>query len=238
MTLPGRAEAQALGRPLLQKALDQQGVSVTVIRVGGATLLVALFVPVSPDGRQVVKVANPDYAQQPAKFFFRHDADPVREPGFSLLKGGRLYTPVTPTVDVADQGIALMLMAQPLNDRTRTERLTFTLPGKGMGRDNNGNPVSLPGVSLTVTVRLVAVSDPRIRDMVGADAADMVLVGRWGTLEQPLLKPDGLKWGMTSPLVLDGQNGTLTLKLAYPDPDLAQESQFGARFLAIWRANS
>lgn len=236
MTLPDRAQAQNIGRPLLQQALDRQGVSVTVIRVGSASDLIALFVPVTPDGKRVVKVGDPNYAQETIKFFFRHDADEVREPGFSLLTGGRLYTPTTPTIDVADQGVALMLVAQPLTDRTRAERLTFTLPGVSVLDPHTGNPVLSRGETFEVPVRLVATDDPRIRDMVGADAAEVTLLGRWGTLDAPLLRPDGVKWGATSPLTLDGQRGTLTVQLAYPDADLFQERQFGARFLATWRA--
>lgn len=237
MTLLDRAQAQAIGRPLLQEALNQQGVPVTVIRVGSQTELVALFVPVTPDGKRAVQVDDPEYTQQFTKFFFRHDADAVREPGFSLLKEGKIYTPTTPTVDIVDQGVALMLMAQPLEERTRVTELIFTLPGNGTIRDpKTGNPIPAPGTPLTVAVRLAATDDPKIRDMVGADAAAVALVGRWGTLQAPQLRPPGVRWGSTAPLVLDGQRGELTVKLAHPDADLAQEQQFGARFLATWRA--
>lgn len=238
MSMPSRADTQAIGRPLIQQALDEQGVSVKVIRAGGEVELVALFVPVTPDGKRVTRVGDPEYAQQTAKFFFRHDAEAVRMPGFNLLKGGQIYIPTSPAVDIADQGVALMLVAQPLVERTRVESLTFTIPGVGTVRDAKGNLVPAPGVPLTVPARLSATDDPRVRDMVGADSASAVLIGRWGTLSHPLLRPNGVRWGSASPLTLDGQAGTLTVKLAYPDADLAQEAQFGGRFVATWKAGS
>ncbi len=225
--------------------LAQQGRPVIIRRTGQADVQgQAILIPVSSQSRQGGRVDQPGLELLPWKVFFSHEVQGVREPGFVLHappthgQPGIVLVPTAPTVDLADQGVALMVLCSPLVDRTRVEQLVFTLPGTGTVRDKNGNPAPAPGPKLPVPARLVASQDPRIRDMVGADTADVVLVGRWGTLEKPLLKPDGLKWGMTSPLVLDGQNGTLTLKIAYPDPDLAQEMQFGARFLAIWRANS
>lgn len=112
----------------------------------------------------------------------------------------------------------------------------FHVPGEGTIEDpDTGNQVAAPGEDLAVSARLSASADPRVRDMVGADTAEVVLLGRWGTLDDPRARPAGVRWGSSSPLMLDGQPGTLTVKLAYPDSDLAQEQQFGARFVAVWR---
>lgn len=238
MTLPDRATVQAAGRPQLQEALDRQGVDVLIRRPGQQDVPTrALLVPVTANAREGAKVDAPVVGTLPWKAFFRHDEVAVQTPGFSLvvLPGRRVLTPTTPAVDLADQGVALMVLATPLADRTRVSALTFLLPGEGLVKDGRGNPVPAPGQPLDVPARLTATTDPRIRETVGADQAEIVLIGRWGTLEHPQGRPAGVGWGSRSPLELDGQPGTLTLKLAWPDEDLATETQFGSRFLAIWR---
>lgn len=241
MTLPDRETVRAVGRPQFAALLQQQGRPVTIRRAGQPEAKhLALALPVLSESRkgEAVRLAPSLW-----KLFFAHDVQEVATPGFTLVlapfqgQAGLDLTPTTPAVDVADQGVVLMLHASPLADRTRTELLRFTIAQGLVQQPGTGNMVPGPGLPLEVPVRLVASDDPRIRDMVGADAAEVALVGRWGTLEAPQQKPpQGVRWGSTSPLVLDGQSGTLTIKLAYPDPDLAQEQQFGARFVAVWRA--
>lgn len=162
---------------------------------------------------------------------------PVGQVGFLVTDAAaRQLVPVAPPLNPFDLNFCWVVRLAPLAERTRVESLTFTIPGVGTVRDAKGNPVPAPGVPLTIPARLSATDDPRVRDMVGADSASAVLIGRWGTLSHPLLRPGGVRWGSTSPLMLDGQAGTLTVKLAYPDLDLAQEAQFGSRFIATWRA--
>ncbi len=244
MTLPDRDTVQRVARPQLQNALAQQGRPVIIRRPGQPDVeATALFIPVSSQSREGAAAAAPEFGSLPWKVIFRHDVDAVRQPGFTLVvpqSQGQppvTLTPTQPTVDVADQGVMLMLICTPLADRTRVEHLVFQVPGQGTVVDPaTGNHVPAPGQPLPMQVRLHATADPRVRDMVGADSAEVVLVGRWGTLDAPQARPAGVRWGSTSPLTLDGQRGTLTVKLAYPDSDLAQEHQFGARFVAVWSA--
>lgn len=244
MTLPDRATVQQVARPQFQAMLDQQGRPVLIRRAGQPDVpATALLVPVTGQTRQGERAASPEFGSLPWKVFFRHDVVDVREPGFTIvapLAQGQppvTLTPTGPTVDLADQGVALLVVCTPLEDRTRAEILTFQASGTGLVQDpDTGNWLPAPGAALTVPARLHATADPRVRDMAGADAAEVVLIGRWGSLDAPQARPEGVQWGSESPLTLDGQPGTLTVKLAYPDADLHQEVQFGARFVALWRA--
>lgn len=243
MTLPDRDTVRAVGRPQFATLLARQGRQVFIRRAGQQDVETsALLIPVASAPRRGETVTAPEVASLAWKVFFKHDLTQVRTPGFTLFfpagqgQTSQELTPTAPTVDVADQGVVLMVVCSALAERTRVESLTFTIPGVGTVRDAKGNLVPAPGVPLTVPARLSATDDPRVRDMVGADSASVVLVGRWGTLSHPLLRPNGVRWGSTSPLTLDGQAGTLTVKLAYPDLDQAQEAQFGSRFIATWRA--
>lgn len=243
MNLPDRAAVQAAARPQFARMLQQQGRPVTISRTGHPDVLTtALLLPSTSQSRQGLSVTEPAVQALPWKVFFRHDVDAVREPGFTLTfpptqgQPGVTLTPGTATVDVADQGVTLMVLCTPLVERTRVHDLVFQVPGQGVTRPYGAlNPIPAPATALPVQARLAATTDPKIRDSVGADAAEVVLVGRWGPLTAPTGTPDGLRWGLSAPLTLGGQPGTLTLKLAWPDEDLHREAQFGARFLAVWR---
>ena len=157
-------------------------------------------------------------------------------PGWTLTDAsGRIHVPVAPILNPAGRNLFLVARVAPLVERTRMHDLVFGVPGQGMVRDSRGNLVPAPGGTLAVQARLSATTDPKLRDTVGADNADLVLIGRWGSLTAPASRPDGVRWGSRSPLVIDGQSGTLTVQLAYPDEDTATEAQFGQRFLALWR---
>lgn len=242
MTLPDRATVQALARPQFAQMLQRQGRPVIITRPGQPDVTsAALLLPTTSQSRQGTRVTDPSVVTLPWKVFFRHDEDSVRDAGFTLTfppaqgQPGITLTPGTPTVDVADQGVALMSLCTPLTERTRVHDLVFGVPGTGMVRDSLGNLVPAPGGTLAVQARLSATTDPKLRDTVGADNADLVLIGRWGSLTAPSGRPDGVRWGSQSPLVIDGQAGALTVQLAYPDEDTATEAQFGQRFLALWR---
>lgn len=239
MKLPDKATIQRLGRPGVQAALmSDHAQTVQLRRPGQPDVQVrALLLPWSDEGRGGTAVAGSEVRAVAWFGLLAHTA-PVAELGFSLVTAaGRIFTPDSPPENFGNADVAWGLRLTPLAERTRVSLLTFTLPGQGWSQDSRGNRIPAPGTPHPVSARLTATTDPRIRDEVGADAADVVLIGRWGTLEHPLPRPAGVTWGSTSPLDLDGQPGTLTVTLAYPDPDLAQEAQFGSRFLATWRSS-
>lgn len=231
------AEIRAAGSDIVW-VIQEAGQDVTIRRPGRPDAVARAVLFQLDDQDRTAKVADPAFKVMAWQGIFGPDA-PVRSLPFTVIDAqGQHFVPVSPVQDPGEQGVALIAHLLPLHGRTRTELLRFILPGSGMVEDpRTGNQIPGPGSTLDVPVRLVASVDPQVRDMVGADAAEVALVGRWGTLDAPQQKPQGVRWGSTSPLVLDGQNGTLTIKLAYPDPDLAQEQQFGGRFVAAWRAN-
>lgn len=227
------AAIQAAG-PEIVWAIEEAGQDVTIRRPGqpDAQARALLY---QEDSKGEGNASDPEFKVIGWQGLFKPDA-PLTIPFTVVDAAGRAFTPAAPPQDPGRQGVALIVHLLPLQERTRTEMLTFTLPGVSVRDPRTGNPVLARGTPFEVAARLVATDDPRIRDMVGADAAEVTLLGRWGTLDAPLPRPEGVKWGSTSPLILDGQRGVLTVKLAYPDTDLFQEQQFGARFLATWRA--
>lgn len=118
--------------------------------------------------------------------------------------------------------------------RSLSYPLTFTVPGPLVRDPRTHNMVAGSGVLLPVQARLEATADPQIREAVGADTASVVLFGRWGPAGQPQDRPEGVRWGSTASLALQGQPGTLTVKLAWPDPDPVQTLIHGAAFIAVW----
>ncbi len=232
------ADLQALTRPEVTALLEDFGRDVLLVRPGAADVpLRAILMPWSDESKDGVNGAEP-VVRSTAWFCLLDHTAPVHTLGFSVKDPAtnRVYIPDAPPEDVGNLQVAFVLRLHPLVERTRLYTLTFSVPGTGTTTLPNGNVQPAPGTNLQVPVRLEASTDPRIADNVGADNADVVLVGRWGTLEAPSLKPTGVRWGATSPLALDGQLGALTLQLAWPDTDLATEQQFGARFVATWRA--
>lgn len=235
MTVSITAEIQAAGPDILW-VIEEAGQDVTIRRPGlpDAPARAVLY---QEDARRESRVSAPEFRVIGWQGVFKPDA-PLHLPFTVVDAQGRELSPDGPPQDPGGQGVALLVHLLPLAERTRVSSLVFTLPGAGTVKDpKTGNLVPAPGTSLPVSARLVASDDPRVRDMAGADAAEVVLLGRWGTLEDPLGRPDGVRWGATSPLVLDGQAGVLTVKLAYPDADLYQERQFGARFVCVWHAS-
>ncbi|WP_394649573.1 hypothetical protein [uncultured Deinococcus sp.] len=230
-----RDEIQAAGPDIIW-AIEEAGLDVIVRRPGHPDTVARAVLYQLDDKDATGKVGNPEVKLMAWAGIFKPDA-PVRSLPFSVLDSqGRVFVPDSAVQDPVEMGVALIAHLLPLAERTRVSLLTFTLPGEGWQKDARGNDIPTPGTPHPVSARLTATTDPRIRDEVGADTADVVLIGRWGTLEHPLPRPAGVTWGSTSPLDLDGQPGTLTVTLAYPDPDLAQEAQFGSRFLATWRS--
>lgn len=190
--------------------------------------------PLSDTSTLGAAVSDPE-VRSPVWFGLVDHLAPVKELGFTVVAAdGTLFTPDGPSENAGNADVAQILRLTPLADRTRVDQLTFQTAGTLIEDPSTGNLRSGPGMPFEVPVRLIASTDPRIRDAAGADDAEIVLIGRWGTLAAPTGRPAGVGWGRTSPLVLDGQPGTLTIKLAYPDSDLWREVQFGARFLAVW----
>lgn len=237
MKVPSKDFIQRKGRPAVQAALvSDQAQDVLIRRPGQPDVPQrALLLPWSDEGKGGASIPAPEVRAVAWFALLAHTA-PVATLGFSVvMPDGRVFTPDSPPENAGGVDIAWLLRLTPLAERTRVSTLTFTLPGQGWAKDAHGNDIPARGQSQQVSARLTATTDPRIRDSVGADSADLVLIGRWGTLEHPQGRPNGVHWGSTSPLELDGQPGTLTLKLAWPDSDLAAEQQFGSRFLAVWR---
>ena len=238
MTAPGIAQIQTLTRPLVAWLLAEYGRDVLLQRAGQPDVpLRAILMPWSDEGKDGADVHAPT-VRASAWFFFVDHTAPVQDLGFTVrdVQDDRVFVPDAYAEDVGNAEVGFALRVHPMVERTRLHELTFTRPGVGLVTAPNGNQVPAPGTPVVVTARLDATTDPRIADAVGADNAAVVLVGRWGSLTAPIGRPAGVRWGATCPLALDGQPGTLTLQLAWPDADLATEQQFGARFVATWKA--
>ena len=218
-------------------AIQEVGQDVTIRRPGHADVVTRAVLYQLDDQDKIAQVDNPTFKVIAWQGIFKPDVPILELPFMVIDRNGQAFVPDGPVQNPVAQDVVLFAHLLPLVERTRTELLVFTAPGNGYTTDlRTGNPVPAQGTPLEVPVRLVATSDPRVREMVGADNASVVLIGRWGSLEVPSTRPKGVAWGSSSPLTLDGQRGTLTVSLAYPDPDMHQEVQFGQRFIATWRA--
>lgn len=230
------AELEA-ARPLIQDALASAfAQDVTVRRFTGEEVQARALIGQEEDRTaDAPTVDEPGISSRSLSVVLQPHA-PVQEVGFTVTTAaGQILVPVAVPQNPQNLNLFWVVRMAALAGRTRVEQLVFHVPGEGTVEDpDTGNQVPAPGENLQVPVRLHATTDPRVADMVGADTAEVVLVGRWGTLDAPQARPAGVRWGNSSPLTLDGQPGTLTVKLAYPDSDLAQEQQFGARFVAVW----
>lgn len=229
-------ELQALARPEVQDILDSLGQDVTIRRPGqldgSARAFLYQLEEKTPRG---VSVQQPEFRVTAWQGIFNHDA-PILTPGYTVMDASnRVFLPEGDAEDPGDQGVALIVRLNPLVERTRLQPLTFTLPGPLIRDPKTGNMVSGPGQPLSVVARLTHSNDPHVVQLVGADSASTAIIGRWGTLEHPTLTPSGLSYGSQCPLTVDGQPGTLTIMLAWPDEDLKTEQQFGARWVGIWR---
>lgn len=231
------AELEA-ARPLIQDMLASAfAQDVTVRRFTGEVVQARAIIGQQEDrSTDAPEMHEPGISSRSSTVLLQPHA-PVREVGFTVTTAtGQVLVPVAIPQNPQDLNLFWVVRMAALAERTRVEPLTFHVPGQGTVVDPaTGNHLPAPGIPFPVQARLHATADPRVRDMAGADSADVVLVGRWGTLDAPQARPAGVRWGSRSPLTLDGQPGTLTVKLAYPDSDLAQEQQFGARFVAVWR---
>jgi len=114
--------------------------------------------------------------------------------------------------------------------------LVFVTPGPLITDVATGNRKPSPGVPLSVSARLEAVTDPKVVQLVGADPLSVPLFGRWGVPGQPQFRPAGVHWGSTSPLTLQGVIGTLTIRTAFSDDDPVQTAIHGEPFLGVWKA--
>lgn len=219
-------------------AIREAGQDVTILRPGAAPAPVRAFLYQQDDRSTGQRDIEARFKVRAWQGIFLPDA-PVRERGFVVQDAkGRLFWPDGDVQDAGEQGVALLASLLPLPERTRTEFLTFQVEGQLIEDPVTGNWEPSPGQPLHVPVRLNPTADPKIREMVGADVAEVAFVGRWGDLLTPLDKPVGVFWGSTSLLTVDGQPGVLTIKLAYPDADTAQELVLGGRFVALWKAGT
>jgi hypothetical protein len=236
VTGPLTLELQGLMRPEVQGILVELGQDVTIRRFGEADSTARAFLyqleEKTPRG---VPVQQPEFHVTAWQGIFSHDA-PIRSPGYTVMDASnRVFVPEADAEDPGDQGVALIVRLNPLVERTRLQPLTFTLPGPLIRQPETGNMIAGPGQPLSVVARLTHSNDPHVVQLVGADSASTAIIGRWGTLEHPTLTPSGLNYGSQCPLTVDGQVGTLTIMLAWPDEDLKTELQFGARWVGIWR---
>lgn len=230
------AEVQAHAADIAD-AIDGAGQLVTIRRPGQVDQQVRALV-FQEDGKRANSVATPRVQLPNWSGYFKPDAAPLLALPFTVITAaGEHLIPDAPPQDVAEQGVLITVSLSPMADRARVSLLTFTTAGPLVRDPATGNMRPSAGPPVQAKARLSASDDPRIRDMAGADAAELVLVGRWGTLEEPQVRPSAVKWGSTSPLVVDGQNGMLTIKVAYPDPDVLQEAQLGGRFVATWKSS-
>ncbi|WP_295818013.1 hypothetical protein [uncultured Deinococcus sp.] len=226
-------------RPYIENALDSGfAQTVEVRRFGAPSVSVRALLGQEEDNTTDAPMpGDPGISSRTVQALLQPSA-PVATPGYTVTTtSGQVLVPVAVAQDPGQQGFAWVVRLAAIVDRTRVQSLTFPVPGVGLIlQPGTNNRMPAPGTSLTVAARLAATTDPRVRDSVGADTADVVLVGRWGSLLDPGARPSGVRWGSRSPLSINGQPGTLTITLAYPDSDLATEQQFGERFLAVWRA--
>lgn len=226
----------------IRRAVTGYGKTFLVRRLGQPDTEVTGFMwQAKPSGK--TDAADPAFTLLGSEAVFLPEA-PVLERGFVLIdpddpQGPRVYTPDNDVQDVGHQHVLLWGRFTPYLEHTRVDLLAFEVATEQVTEDpKTGNPVPVT-VMKTVPVRLspAATDDPDIRERIGADGASLLLVGRWGTLLQPLLKPGFIDWGDRAALRIDGQAGFLTLQLAYKDVELATEQHFGSRFLASWEAD-
>lgn len=232
----GTQAVQARMIPKLAAIIDDYGQDVAVLRAGQPDQTVRAYLYQLDDKAGTTDLSHPEYKTLAWQGIFHYAA--ALSGQFAVQDAlGRFFIPDSPPQDAGEQQVAWIAHLLPTPQRVRVDQLMFSTPNISVPDPRTGNTISQPGTQLPpVAARLVASTDPTIRQMAGADAAEVVLVGRWGTLLTPTLKPDGVGWGSSSPLTLDGRQGRFTLKVALPDPDIVQERYLGARFIGGWKA--
>ena len=233
------SQIQALSRPQLDKALAAFGQPVTVKRPGQLDVQVRAFLyQLEEKSPQGLRIQAPEFRSVAWQGIFSHDA-PIREPGYSVVDAAsRVFVPEADAEDPGGQGVALIVRLSPAAERTRLTTLVFAPSTQALVRDpETGDMRPGPGEPLSVTARLIHTNDPHVVQLVGADSASTAIIGRWGSLTDPTGTPAGVRYGSQCPLSVDGQPGTLTVMLAWPDEDLTTEQQFGARWVGLWRVN-
>ncbi|GAA3995242.1 hypothetical protein GCM10022631_01760 [Deinococcus rubellus] len=178
--------------------------------------------------------SRPDAADLRILKVHQDDSRPALAARTPFDSGGVLFVERYPQQsDFLDSGLAVCRLVRP--ERSVAYALVFPT-ASGQGRDSKGNPVVVRGDPQIIPARLEASTDPSVRESVGAAAATVVLFGRWGTAGNPLPNPPGIGWGSSSVLEMQGQVGSLVVKLAWPDADPIQSQIFGEPFIATWRA--
>lgn len=124
----------------------------------------------------------------------------------------------------------------------RLYTLTFTLMGSTSAKDAFGNPIPVPGASVTLKAYLKA-STYRSAENPGTDlrafrglGMDMKTLEMRGRLDDPKEFPSGLAWGSTCPMTLNGVEGTFELRQPAPSPIQLVDDQLGAKVVGLWRA--
>ena len=162
---------------------------------------------------------------------------PIHE-AFWLTWKGRVYIPVSDTRSLVPQAQlwqAHLIDRDSFAQHQRVTTLVFPTLGALVTDVATGNKRPALGTPLAIQARLATTVDPKVMEIVGADSASLTFIGRWGTMQDPRGIPAGISYGSQCPLVIEGQPGTLTVLLAWPDDDLRTEQLFGARWLGIWR---
>lgn len=125
-----------------------------------------------------------------------------------------------------------MSTSSPFVDFVKYE-LTFRTMDGELQEDENGNPVRVGTSSETLICTLRATSDPRVLQMLGADALSVGLRGR---CVEPMKLPEGLKPGATSPLTVNGTAGTFTLGPTWPSMLPEISDALGDQIIGSWQA--
>jgi hypothetical protein len=235
----GAGTARLLARigPKLIRILADYGQNVTVSRAGQPDLVLRAYLYQLDDKATSGDVSKPEFRMQAWSGVFGPELD--AQGHFAVRDAaGRLFVPDSDPQDAGTQGAAWIVHLLPADERVRVDYLRFQTPGVSVKDDRTGNIVHKAGpLGDPLSARLVATTDVAVRDLAGADRAETTLIGRWGTLLSPALTPDGVGWGSAAELTLGGRAGVLTLRVAYPDPDVVAERHLGSRFVGVWRAS-
>lgn len=119
--------------------------------------------------------------------------------------------------------------------------LEFGVPRQddGAADDNEfGNPDLTPPSEtdpVNVTVTLRTTSDPKVLNLVGADATKVALKGR---CVDPMTLPSGIVPGASCALEMNGVIGRFTLGPTWPSSVPAVEEALGQQIVGTWTSGS